>query len=147
MTTLPYPGRHESFSSWDFRCKQWENERARRNQELNARRTNWGGYNYRPVVVGGEYRLPDGPTVKVEKTFPSRSKLAAAMRFAHRAHAILVEVELGNPNLITSRQDYLVIKPENMVALPQGVRIFEFACTETSWKDRARARVYDNDNH
>ncbi len=28
---LPYPGRYESFSSWDFRCKQWESSR-RRNQ-------------------------------------------------------------------------------------------------------------------
>ena len=24
---LPYPGHHESFSSWDYRCKQWERNR------------------------------------------------------------------------------------------------------------------------
>lgn len=29
--SLPYPGRYESFNSWDFRCKQWESNR-RRNQ-------------------------------------------------------------------------------------------------------------------
>jgi hypothetical protein len=26
---LPYPGRHESFNSWDYRCKQWESNRRR----------------------------------------------------------------------------------------------------------------------
>lgn len=28
-STLPYPGRNESFNSWDFRCKQWESGRNR----------------------------------------------------------------------------------------------------------------------
>ena len=26
---LPYPGKYESFTSWDFRCKQWEAGRNR----------------------------------------------------------------------------------------------------------------------
>jgi len=28
---LPYPGKYESFASWDYRCKQWESNRRRSN--------------------------------------------------------------------------------------------------------------------
>lgn len=150
--TLPYPGRNESFSSWDFRCKQWENDRARWNREQNARSTNWGGYNYRSVIVGGEYQLPGGETVKPLKTFPSRSKLAAAQSFAAKQSGavVIMEVQIGNPNLITSRKDYLVMRTADLPTMTPGMRVISPAKKENSrtwWTDRRRSEIYNNDNH
>lgn len=142
---LPYPGRYESDSSWEFRCKQWENNRSERNRELNARSTNWSGYNYRPVVVGGEYRLPDGRAVTVEKTFPSRSKLDRAKSFARRNFLVLLKVQLGNPNVITSREDFLAVKPENALV---GLEVIPVGrAPEGGWKQRSMDRVYNCDKH
>lgn len=149
---LPYPGRNESYSSWDFRCKQWENDRARWNREQNSRSTNWGGYNYHSVIVGGEYRLPGGETVKPLKTFPSRSKLAAAQSYAAKqpGAVVVLQVALGNPNLITSREDYLVMRVADLPAMTPEMRVIspnKSENTRTFWTDIRRSEIYNNDNH
>lgn len=115
---LPYPGRHESYSSWDFRCKQWENDRASWNRELAARFTNWGGNNYRAVQGPGVYVTPLGTRLPALKVFPSRSKLPAALRFVERTGGVfLVRVQHGNPNVITSREDYVVVRHADLPPL------------------------------
>lgn len=110
--------------------------------------SNWGGYNYRPVQVGVKYNLNDGRTIKVEKVFPSRSKLERAVNFARRNFLILLKVQVGNPNVITSREDFLAVKPENV---PYGVEVValedEFWRNPKAWLENSRNRVYNDDNH
>lgn len=46
--SLPYPGKYESFASWDYRCKEWE---------LNRRRSQSRGLSGRPnkrYIEGGK---------------------------------------------------------------------------------------------
>ena len=66
MSHLPYPGRYESFDSWDYRCKEWERNRDYNRRVVQAGKGSqkYDGYTY------GENADPDEPHLRLD--CPSR---------------------------------------------------------------------------
>jgi hypothetical protein len=109
--SLPYPGRYESFNSWDSRCKEWERNQAEWRREQAARSINWGGYNYRPVQKNVEYTMPDGTVVEAVKVTSSFSRGESVRKFAVKNGLAFKQVSWGHG--MTARTDNVAFKPTN----------------------------------
>lgn len=149
MSCVPYPRKYESFNSWDYRCGEAEKDSERYNRFLNFKATNWGGYNYRPVNGAGIYTTPLGTKINALRVYPSKSKLGAARNYALKTGAcFLIRVQLGNPNIITSREDYIVCR--EFPPLDAGCVVEKIAADEWTvnfWKREKALSIYNNDNH
>lgn len=112
--TLPYPGRNESFDSWDRRCKEYERDQARWRKEQADRSANWGGYNYRPVQANVDYVTPAGERLTAIKVNCSRSRGGMIRRFAVKHGLAFARFVWGSG--MTARTDNVAFQPtEKMV--------------------------------
>lgn len=107
--TLPYPGKYESFESWDFRCKEWEANRKRSNPCHKA----WT--QGRPTKSGteiGEFET----VVNGEKVTALRigygAKAAAGVEKYARKHGLRSHCYIGNGQRGKyARYDAIAYKP------------------------------------
>ena len=107
---LPYPGQYESYNSWDNRCKEWESDRRAWQRQQAARSTNWGGYNYCPVLNNvANYKLEDGRVVFAVKVCRGSAQADRARTFAIKHGLCFVKEVLGKG--ITARTDGVAFKP------------------------------------
>lgn len=127
------------------RCDEYDRERAYWNRQQNYTRTDWGGYNYRPVETGVTYTTPLGTTLRALKVFPSKSKRQRALNFSEKTGGcFVVQVQVGNPNVITSRIDFVVVKNCDIPPLTpdckvQSRTVFEYGPDFDE--------IYSNDDH
>lgn len=112
---LPYPGRYESFNSWDSRCKAWENDRDRWRKEQAARSTNWGGYHYTPVENFVSVTLPDGKKVEAVKVGYGWRNRYRVKAFAARNFLAFAESSNGLAG-ICERKDGIAYKAPDFEA-------------------------------
>jgi hypothetical protein len=101
---IPYPRHNESSRAWTSRCEEYERDQARWRKEQAARFTNWGGYNYRPVLNDcPNYRLEDGRIVHAIKVCRGASQANRARNFAIKNGLCFVKETIGRG--MTKRTD------------------------------------------
>lgn len=104
---LPYPGRYESHDSWMRRCDSYDADQRRQQQ---ASQSNWGGYNYLPVLNNvPNYKLQDGRVVFAVKICRGSGQAERARAFAAKNGLCFVKETLGRG--ITSRVDGVAFLP------------------------------------
>lgn len=108
--SLPYPGRYESHRSWMSRCDDYERDQACWRKRQAQRSTNWGGYNYRPVVTDIEnYKLEDGRIVHAIKICRGNAQANRARRFAIKNSLAFCKETIGRG--MTARTDGVAFIP------------------------------------
>lgn len=123
---LPYPGRNESFQSWDFRCKQWERGRySNQSQGLSGKPNAQGVRELNPT---GEHYCS-----RTNNNFP----LAVRVGFGYRAMRSVERWAMQN--------GYDFAQFSGNMASGMCERIDGVAYKGEKYF--ARIAVYNNDNH
>ena len=113
MSTLPYPGRHESHDSWTRRCDEHYADRERWRRDMASKINNHGGYNYHPVQRGPvSYELPDGSTVTALWVGKGNSHQRGADAFSAKTPGTRVIKARWPGNGWTARTDWVVVAVE-----------------------------------
>lgn len=96
-STLPYPGKYESFQSWDSRCREWEFNRELNRQANRYQHKAW--ITGRPTMSGtevGEFQTTvNGQTVTAVRIGYGAKAAAGVERYA-RKHGLLSHSYVGN---------------------------------------------------
>lgn len=107
IMSLPYPGYNESYSSWDFKCRQYENRQAEWRREQHYRSLNWGGNNKYAILRDTAYHAPDGRVLQCARVGKGNGNAKRVRRFAINNRLIFecFKIRGGATNGFTDRRD------------------------------------------